>query len=44
MARDADYRRAEFFVAFWRKVIAEATGASFHEVEPPREVVQRFST
>jgi hypothetical protein len=42
MARDADYRMAEFFVA--RKVIAEATDGSFHEVEPPGEVVQRFST
>jgi predicted acetyltransferase len=81
MARDADYRMAEFFVAqpyrrrgigraaalaslarfrglwtveelsenkaavaFWRQVIAEATGGTYHEVEPPGEVVQRFST
>ena len=81
MARDADYRMAEFFVAqpyrrrgigraaalealarfrglwtveeltaneaavaFWRAVIAEAAGGSFDEVEPPGEVVQRFTT
>ena len=81
MARDADYRMAEFFVAqpyrrrgvgrvaalealarfrgcwtveeltanepavaFWRSVIAQATGGAYEELVPPGEVVQRFTT
>lgn len=31
-------------VAFWRRVVDEATGGSYRESEPPGEVVQRFST
>jgi predicted acetyltransferase len=30
-------------VTFWRSVVAEATGGSYDELEPPGEIVQRFT-